>query len=208
MRNDAAGPRPIFSSHRTWPRRDNSDEELIAKIAAGNRLAMQVLYARHHTRIYRLLLRIAGDADLVEGLLAETFLSAWRHAPRFDGSSTVSTWLVAIARRKADAALQRDAATQGDAPRPSIVDPIPERAAALRAAHRGQKLRTCLARLPREHREIIDLVYYHGKSLPEVAGITGMSHDRVRARMLHARRQLSQLLEEDAHCNQDSMEEV
>jgi RNA polymerase sigma-70 factor (ECF subfamily) len=206
MRNDAADPHPIFSTHRTWPRRDNSDRELIAKIAAGNRLAMQVLYARHHTRIFRLLLRLAGDAGLAEGLLADVFLSAWRHAPRFDGSSTVSTWLVAIARRKADTVLQRSA--QCGEPRPSIGNPRPERLAALRAGHRGEKLRTCLARLPREHREIIDLVYYHGKSLPEVAGITGMSHDRVRARMLHARRQLSQLLEEDAHCNQDSMEEV
>jgi hypothetical protein len=121
MRNDAADPHPIFSTHRTWPRRDNSDEELIAKIAAGNRLAMQVLYARHHTRIFRLLLRLAGDAGLAEGLLADVFLSAWRHAPRFDGSSTVSTWLVAIARRKADTVLQRSA--QCGEPRPSIGNP-------------------------------------------------------------------------------------
>src|SRR5262245_29316648 len=101
MRNNFAGSSPLLSISRLLPTRDNSDEALIAKIAAGNRLAMQVLYARHHTRVHRFLLRWTGDAATAEELTAEVFLSAWRHADRFDGSSTVSTSLIAIARRKA-----------------------------------------------------------------------------------------------------------
>jgi len=206
MRDDAADKSSIFSAHRIWPRRDNADEDLIAKIVAGNRLAMQVLYARHHTRIYRLLLRLTGDADIAEVLLAEVFLSAWRHAHRFDGSSTVSTWLIAIASRKADTELQRRSVTQCDSQDLTIGDATAKRTLALRSAPRAEKVRTCLARLPREHREIIDLVYYHAKTLPEIAGIIGMSHDRVRTRMFQARQQLSKLIEEDAHCSQDSVE--
>ena len=51
MRNDLAGPNHDISADWT-PRKgpDTADEALIAKIAAGNRLAMQVLFARHHTR--------------------------------------------------------------------------------------------------------------------------------------------------------------
>jgi len=204
MRNDAADRHPIFST-RTRPRSENSDEELIAKVADGNRLAMQVLYARHQTRIFRLLLCLVGDADIAEGLVADVFLSAWRLAPRFDGSTTVSTWLIAIARRKADAALHRNVATQSSVEPVAIDDPTPARLTASRAVHRGEKLRSCLAKLPREQREMIDLVYYHGKSLPEIAGITGMSQDGVQARMLQARRRLSELLEGVAHRVQDSV---
>jgi RNA polymerase sigma-70 factor (ECF subfamily) len=58
-------------------------------------------------------------------------------------------------------------------------------------------LHRCLSRLPREHREIIDLVYYHGKSEQEVAGIVGISRDEVRNRMYRARARLSELAEEE-----------
>src|SRR5690349_6250625 len=136
MRNDAADRHPIFST-RTRPRSENSDEELIAKVADGNRLAMQVLYARHQTRIFRLLLCLVGDADIAEGLVADVFLSAWRLAPRLDGSTTVSTWLIAIARRKADAALHRNVATQSSVEPVAIDDPTPARLTASRAVHRG-----------------------------------------------------------------------
>jgi RNA polymerase sigma-70 factor (ECF subfamily) len=51
-----------------------------------------------------------------------------------------------------------------------------------------------MAQLKREHREIIDLVYYHQKSLPEVAGIIGIPCDAVEARMIEARRELRRLV--------------
>jgi RNA polymerase sigma-70 factor, ECF subfamily len=205
MPKDAPGRSPIFSTPRSRPRHENSDEELIAKIADGNRLAMQVLYARHQTRIFRLLLCLAGDADIAEGLVADVFLSAWRLAPRFDGGTTVSTWLIAIARGKAEGATQRGTVTQSNMEQATIGDPTPARLTASRAVHRGEKLRTCLARLPREQREMIDLVYYHGKSLPEIAGITGLSQTGVRAQMLQARRRLAELLERAPHHVQHSV---
>src|SRR4029077_6160172 len=60
---------------------------------------------------------------------------------------------------------------------------------------RGEILRQCLARLSREHREGIDLVYYHEKSVQEVAEITGIRGNTVKTRMFYARKQLSKLLE-------------
>jgi RNA polymerase sigma-70 factor, ECF subfamily len=183
MRNDIAGANSMHSA-RPWPRRDNSDEALIGKIAAGNRLALQVLYARHHTRIYRFLLRLADNATLAEDLTGEVFASAWRHAHRFEGEAAVSTWLIAIARRKAEIALQRPPAPSSKAC-----------AAAGESVQRGDRLRDAMAQLKREHREIIDLVYYHQKSLPDVAGIVGIPCDAVEARMIEARRELRRLLQ-------------
>jgi RNA polymerase sigma-70 factor (ECF subfamily) len=64
----------------------------------------------------------------------------------------------------------------------------------LQAKHRGEILRRCLGQLSREHREIIDLVYYHEKSVQEVAGIVGIPSNTVKTRMFYARQRLSELL--------------
>src|SRR5262249_10694400 len=85
-----------------------SDEALIARIASGDRLAMQVLFARHHVRIYRFVLRLVRDQWKAEDLISEVFLDVWRQADRFEGRSTVSkTWMLAIARFKALSVLRR-----------------------------------------------------------------------------------------------------
>src|SRR5262249_38745157 len=94
-----------FSAHHA----DGHDScvQLVQLAAAGDRLAMQVLYARHHLRVYRFVLRIVNDAAAAEDLTSEVFLEVWKHAGRFEGRSQVSTWLLSIARYKALAALRR-----------------------------------------------------------------------------------------------------
>jgi RNA polymerase sigma-70 factor (ECF subfamily) len=84
-----------------------ADEVLIGRIATGDRLAMQVLFARHHVRVYRFVLRLVRDESTAEDLISEVFLDVWRQAGRFEGRSAVSTWLLAIARFKALSALRR-----------------------------------------------------------------------------------------------------
>src|ERR1700748_2921402 len=84
-----------------------SDEVLIGRIAAGDKLAMQVLFARHHVRVYRFVLRFVGDPGRAEDLISEVFLDVWRQADRFEARSQVSTWLLAIARFKALSSMRR-----------------------------------------------------------------------------------------------------
>ena len=58
----------------------SSDETLVERIAAGNKLAMQALFARHRTYVYRWLLRFVSNETLAEDLLSEVFLDVWRQA--------------------------------------------------------------------------------------------------------------------------------
>jgi RNA polymerase sigma-70 factor (ECF subfamily) len=197
MRNDLAGPNPHASADRPPPKApDTSDEVLIGKIAAGNRLAMQALFARHNVRIYRFVLRMVGDNGLAEDLTSEVFLSVWQQAHRFEARSAVTTWLLAIARYKALAELRRrPQAASSERESSDISDPADTPDVAFEIKHRGEILRKCLARLSREHREVIDLVYYHEKSVQEVAEIIGIGGNTVKTRMFYARKQLSKLLE-------------
>jgi RNA polymerase sigma-70 factor, ECF subfamily len=178
------------------PARESSpDETLIRRIASGDQLAMRSLFARHQLSLYRWLLRIVGDEALAEDLLSEVFLDVWRHASAFEGRSSVSTWLLAIARHKAlsarrrrtDVRLDEDVAT-------SIVDLADDPEMVLQKKSSGELIRRSLAQLSPEQSEVIDLVYYHGKSVKEVAEIVGAAEATVKTRMFYARRKLAELV--------------
>jgi RNA polymerase sigma-70 factor (ECF subfamily) len=123
------------------------------------------------------------------------FLNVWRQAQRFEARSAVTTWLLAIARYKAIAELRRRPAASSDEETADISDPADDPEVALQGKHRGEILRGCLAQLSPEHREIIDLVYYHEKSVQEVAEIVGIPGNTVKTRMFYARKRLSELLQ-------------
>jgi RNA polymerase sigma-70 factor (ECF subfamily) len=180
---------PPLASHGT------SDDVLIKRVAGGNRLAMHVLFARHQARVYRFIWRWVGDATVAEDVTSEVFLSVWRQADRFKGRSSVSTWLLAIARNKAVAELRRRRGEALGEDFAAIEDPADGPEVALQTKDRSQALRLCLTQLSPEHREMIDLVYYHEKSIEEVAEIVGIPKNTVKTRTFYARRRLSELLE-------------
>jgi RNA polymerase sigma-70 factor, ECF subfamily len=140
-------------------------------------------------------LRLVRNHALAEDLTSEVFLSVWRQAHRFEARSAATTWLLAIARYKALGELRRRSEASSEEGNVDISDPAADPEAAFEIKHRGEILRRCLTRLSREHREIIDLVYYHEKSVQEVAQIVGIPGNTVKTRMFYARRKLSELLE-------------
>ena len=172
-----------------------SDEVLIGRIAGGDRLAMQVLFARHHVRVFRFVLRFVKNEATAEDLISEVFLDVWRQAGRFEGRSSVSTWLLSIARFKALSAVRKRTDVELDEETAeAIVDESDDPEATLAKKDKGAVLRDCMNALSAEHREIIDLVYYHEKSVEEVAAIVGIPEATVKTRMFYARKKLGELL--------------
>jgi RNA polymerase sigma-70 factor, ECF subfamily len=172
-----------------------SDEVLISRIAGGDRLAMQVLFARHHVKVYRFVLRLVNNPSTAEDLISEVFLDVWRQASRFEARSQVSTWLLAIARFKALSALRKRPEEElDDEKAAAIEDTADDPEVTAQKKDKSEALRKCLAQLSPDHREIIDLVYYHEKSVEEVAEIVGIPEATVKTRMFYARKKLSELL--------------
>src|SRR5262245_31269564 len=139
------------------------DEVLIGRIANGDRLAMQVLYARYHVRVFRFVVRLVRDEATAEDVISEVFLDVWRQAGRFEARATYrhGCW-----RSRASRPFRRSGVdgTRGWTKRPQpqlkICRTIPQPSWRRR---KSTMLRKCLAGLSAEHREIIDLVYYHEK---------------------------------------------
>jgi RNA polymerase sigma-70 factor, ECF subfamily len=169
-----------------------ADLSLIKAVASGNRSAMRTFYLRHNVRVFRFISRLVADRALAEDLVSD--IEVWSKAS-YEGRSQVSTWLLAIARFKALSAVNRHREVLGDEPAMELVEDAadtPEET--ILKEDRTAQLRRCLAQMSREHREVIDLVYYHEKSVGEVAEITQLPKNTVKTRMFYARKRLGQLL--------------
>jgi RNA polymerase sigma-70 factor, ECF subfamily len=174
----------------------SSDEILVERIAAGDKLAMQVLFARHRTNVYRWLFRFVGNETVAEDLLSDVFFDVWQQAGRFEGRSAVTTWLLSIARFKALSARRR----RTDAPldetiETTVADSADNAEVVLEQKHQAEVLRDALSKLSPEHREIIDLVYYHEKSVNDAADILSIPPATVKTRMFYARKKLAELVQ-------------
>jgi len=188
---DAVGEGPAIGS------KPQDDAALIQSIAQGNKVALQVLFARHNLRVFRFALRFTHDRATAEDFVSDVFLQVWRNAERYNGGPQASTWVLSITRNLVISRLTR-CAQEG----------LDEAGAGCAKDTAGNpELRTlkrqhvsvfaqCLTKLTAMHREIIDLVYYHERSLDEVALITGFSRNTDKSRMFYARRELARLLRE------------
>jgi len=174
----------------------SSDEMLVERIAGGDKLAMQVLFARHRTAIYRWLLRFVGNETVAEDLLSDVFLDVWRQAGRFEGRAAVSTWLLSIARFKPlSARRRRPDAELDEVIEATVADPTDDPEVMLEKKNRDELVHEALTTLSSEHREIIDLVYYHEKSVEECAQILSIPRATVKTRMFYARKKLAEMVE-------------
>jgi RNA polymerase sigma-70 factor (ECF subfamily) len=171
-----------------------SDGDLLARIRSGDALALKALYGRHHVKVYRFALRLLRNEASAEDVVSEVFTDVWRSAANFEGRSEASTFLLGMARNKAYTILRRkreDELDEGAAE--EIEDETDDPEVVLQKKNKGDVLRDCIARLSAAHREVIDLVYYHDKSIEEVAEIVGAPEGTVKTRMFHARKQLAEL---------------
>jgi RNA polymerase sigma-70 factor, ECF subfamily len=154
-----------------------------------------MLYARHHVRTYRFLLRLVKDAGAAEDLVGDVFLDVWQQASRFEARSSVSTWLLSIARFKALSSFRRRShAELDDATAEAIEDEADTPEVSLQKTSKAEAMRRCLAGLSQDHREVIDLVYYHERSVDEAAEILKIPEATVKTRLFYARKRLSEIL--------------
>ena len=176
-------------------RENSSDELLIERIAQGDQLAMRTLFGRHRVALYCWLLRLVGDEALAEDLLSDVFLDVWRQADRFQARSSVSTWLLAIARFKALSARRtRKDAELDETIEATVADPADNPEVMLEKKNREELVRAALNNLSPEHKEVIDLVYYHEKSVDECAQILGVPSGTVKTRMFYARKKVAEMV--------------
>jgi RNA polymerase sigma-70 factor (ECF subfamily) len=173
-------------------RDDDAELELVRRIAAGERAALEALYRPYHRRLDRFLTRLTRRADVIEEVINDTFWIVWQKAGQFRGDSRVSTWIVGIAYRCAlktlrehgDEPVEPDEHAEGSR---SLFDPSIAR-------ELNDWISKGLSRLTSEQRVTLELAYGAGHSLEEIATIMDCRVSTVKARMFHARLKLRNVL--------------
>jgi RNA polymerase sigma factor (sigma-70 family) len=180
------------------PHTDNEDARLLARIAAGDRQAFERLYHLYFGRLTRFLHRSTRSLPLVEEIVNDTMLVVWKKAPSWDASCKVSTWIFAIAWRRARKALSgmHHGAESEEEAEPDLLeagpDSQPDRRFALLRQH--EAVDAALNALPAAQRAVVQLTYFHDMGYADIADVLGCPQNTVKTRMFHARRRLAALL--------------
>ncbi len=185
-----------FIAKKPPPLRGSNTAELalLEKVKRGDRTAFEALYRIYHPRLTRFLMRLVRRPQLVEEALNDTLMVVWQRPDSFHGGSKLSTWIFAIAYRKAMKALGRfdDPREDLEASERASEDQGPEDDTA--AFRRRDLLAHAMDELSPAHRAVVDLTYYHELDYNEIARILDCPVGTVKTRMFHARRQLRRII--------------
>lgn len=172
------------------------DRHIVQRIAGGDRQALAELYARYQRPLFNYLLQLTPDYGLAEEILQDTLVAIWKSAKSFEGRSSVSTWLIGIARRQAHNTLRQrklplvDEAVLTDLP---AADPEPEEFTL--ASVERDELVAAFRQLAPMHREILALTFIQELSYQETAQVIGVPLGTVKSRLSNAKKALRALLE-------------
>jgi RNA polymerase sigma-70 factor (ECF subfamily) len=181
-----------------------SDEDLIGRLAGGDLHALETLYARYARPVFSLAVRMLGDDAEAEEVTQDVFERAWRNAPSFDSSrGRFATWLLSMTHHVAIDALRkrqrRPQAVGGDTAALALQllpDPRVDVAAATVEHVEGAQIRRALRALPDSQRQAIELAYFGGLSHLEIAAALGDPLGTVKARIRRGMERLRTALEE------------
>ena len=170
------------------------EERLFAQVRRGDLNAFEQLYRLYHPRLGRFLINMIHRPQMVEEVFNDTMMVVWTRPDSFQGASRLSTWIFAIAYRKALKALRRhdDPIEDIDAAARVSSDADPEQEFGQRQVH--EILLAAMGRLSVDHRAVVDLTYFHHLGYREIADIMNCPVDTVKTRMFHARRHLKRIL--------------
>ena len=189
-----SGARPAAS-------RATEDAALVRRIAARDQTALGELYDRYGGLLLALAGRVLGAAGDAEEVVQETFVQVWNQARSYDSArSSVSTWLVLLGRSRAIDRLRNRRAGEraGQTMRAqAATHASPAGPGDVLTRERRERVRTELAALPAEQREVLDLAFYEGLTQTEIAARTGIPLGTVKTRTLLAMKKLRAALRDE-----------
>jgi RNA polymerase sigma-70 factor (ECF subfamily) len=189
--DDSAVKRPMTDLER--------DIELVHRIAANEDAALRELYAAYGQRMYAYALRLTGNLAQAEDVVQDTLVAVWRLAGRFRGEGRVVAWLLGIVHHTAMKAIRHTSQPISEAMEETLAtrEPLPEDW--MQANEQAQWVQQGLQNLSLDHRAVLELVFYQGLSLNEVAQVCACPVGTVKSRLCYARQYLRGVLSRDSN---------
>ena len=175
-------------------------DEMVARCQRGEAAAFRQLFLRHRTEVARLVFRMVGPRADLEDIIQEVFLQVHRSLKDFRGQSKFTTWLhrvtvnVVLMHRRAARSRPQLVYPQPDESQPDSRLAPDEDVARL---ERMRAFRRVIDKLAEKKRTVFLLHELEGLSPAEISKIVGAPVLTVRTRLFYARRELSEMLQEE-----------
>lgn len=176
---------------------DARDRELLARLRGGDEDAFRGLFDRYAPTAKALALRVVRQAHLAEDIVQEAFMAVWKNPDGYDGDrGSVRSWLMGTVHHRAVDLVRRE-----EAHRRRAEDAIPEAyeeaadhadevVEAIGLPEERRIVRAALAELPQEQREVLEMMYFDGRSQTQIAEATGLPLGTVKSRALLGMRRM------------------
>lgn len=173
------------------------DVEWMRSIAGGDEAALHELYAAYGQRLYAYALRLTNDPAAAEDVVQETLIVVWRTASRFRGDGRVLAWLLGIVHNLAIKAIRHQHLPFSDEMEADLyaAGDLPEDQA--QSSEQAHWVQHALQHLSTEHRAVLELVFYQGLTLAEVAQVCNCPPGTVKSRLSYARQYLRSVLKRE-----------
>jgi RNA polymerase sigma factor (sigma-70 family) len=185
-------------------RGSSEEQELVAAAKRGDEGAFETLFNHHQRRIYTLAFRYTRIREDAEDIVQQTFQKAFVHLQKFEGKSSLSTWLTRIAINQALMLLRSrrgqhevpidDSSSHEATPALELADASPDPEASYLQTEKTQILSAAMRQLRPGMRKAIELRELGELSNRDTAAHMGLSIGTVKARVFHARRKLAKAL--------------
>lgn len=176
---------------------------LLGDCARQEERALAQLHRMMAPRIYAFAFHRLRSEEAAQTVVIDTMFEVWKNAAKFRGESLVSTWILGIANFKVKAQWRQTAPEHEDIVDYEDVLPsdVEDGAQALSRWQEAQVVRACMNELSAAHRECMQLVYFEGMGLAEVAAVQQVPENTVKTRLFHARKSMRSCVERTAEVN-------
>lgn len=180
------------------PLKPESDDDLIVRVANGDKTAMRVIYESHAGALENFVKNWLADPSQASDLVHETMLEVWKKASRFEGRSSLKSWIFAIARNKSIDSNRRNSRIYYTDEIPEIVDDHPGAEDMLFASENAKALSRAMSELSENHRRVLHLAYFEDMKYEEIAHIENCPIGTVKTRIMHGKKKLLHIVKKNA----------
>ncbi|MEM7743304.1 MAG: sigma-70 family RNA polymerase sigma factor [Pseudomonadota bacterium] len=173
---------------------ESDDARLVARVAQGDMIAMKTLYQRHSEAVLRFVRSRLRDQFEASDVVHNTMLDVWRGAGRFEGRSSVRSWILSIARYKTVDHVRKQSRVELGEADEEIPDDSPNPEAVLAVAQDAARVRACVEELPAHQRSAVHLAFFEEMTYGEIAAVSDVPEGTIKTRIYHAKKLLMRCL--------------
>lgn len=181
--------------HMAPEKRRELDKALIAGVIDGNKGAMNEIYKTYAPALNGFIRLFLADPNDVADIIHDTMLEVWRKADRFEGRSSLKTWIFSIAKNKSIDRNRKHARLKYSDEVIDIEDDGLNAAELFNLSQEASAVRVAVEQLKPDHRRAIHLSFFEDLTYKEIAELEGCPEGTIKTRILYAKRSLQHILQ-------------